>query len=346
MTVTSGRSRGRQPRGVDACWVYRLRVSFCFLRHPSQPVTYLDNSNLLLLPDICITTWTTTTMVQYQTWRKVDCPNRRTDWWKLVDPESMTIKAMSELMAGSPFRCPKSARKARVMERYTRWRSDRPYYETLEFAELLTFCTDRGLANADESLSKPELISKLRAADDDLSVHRFMELPPELRVHVYTLHFESFPILWYPEQPPISRVSRILRQESLPVFYQTCTFGLNMRQVDIQLRNTYLDGQSFEFFLDISGKDLEQIRTILLSDRDDSMRRGAKVRRKLDFGPKGIPVRTLLEARKRLHPDVKAQTQRVRKEVVRIRTRNSKLTRADFPKIRKAFFGKSFHRVT
>ena len=54
-----------------------------------------------------------------------------------------------------------------------------------------------------------------------------MDLPPELRVEIYRLYFKSMPDLEQPAQPPISRICRTVRRESLPIFYQTCTFLLD-----------------------------------------------------------------------------------------------------------------------
>ena len=67
----------------------------------------------------------------------------------------------------------------------------------------------------------------LEEADENTGFERLLDLPPELRVLIYGLHFDSMPELREPVQPPLSKVSRLLRQESLPIFYSTCTFKLS-----------------------------------------------------------------------------------------------------------------------
>ena len=71
-------------------------------------------------------------------------------------------------------------------------------------------------------------MNTLEQADEGTTFHHFLDLPAELRSHVYAHYFSSLPRLEQPVQPPISRVSRLVRQESLPIFYSTCTFVLNM----------------------------------------------------------------------------------------------------------------------
>ena len=67
----------------------------------------------------------------------------------------------------------------------------------------------------------------LEEADENMGFERLLDLPPELRVLIYGFYFDSLPKLREPVQPPLSQVSRLLRQESLPVFYSTCTFKLS-----------------------------------------------------------------------------------------------------------------------
>ncbi|KAK4610446.1 hypothetical protein CLAFUW4_13729 [Fulvia fulva] len=85
-------------------------------------------------------------------------------------------------------------------------------------------------------LYRADFIAQLNTDDDNRTFHGFAKLPPELRVHIYTWLFLSYGEetggLELPVQPPITRVSRLLRKESLPVFYQTCTFQLRLEHYD------------------------------------------------------------------------------------------------------------------
>jgi hypothetical protein len=67
-------------------------------------------------------------------------------------------------------------------------------------------------------------VEVLEAADEEAEFSRVEDLPLELRVHIYTLYFRSLQKLEEPTPPLISKVSRLVREESLPVFYNTCTF--------------------------------------------------------------------------------------------------------------------------
>ncbi|KAI5359876.1 hypothetical protein Slin15195_G117360 [Septoria linicola] len=57
--------------------------------------------------------------------------------------------------------------------------------------------------------------------------HRFLDLPPELRNRIYETYFAEFKTpLYAPSQPPITKVSRQLRAETLAMFYGSSTFRI------------------------------------------------------------------------------------------------------------------------
>jgi hypothetical protein len=66
----------------------------------------------------------------------------------------------------------------------------------------------------------------LRINDETLTF-RLLDLPPELRNAIFTYYFDSLPDLKarYCE-PPICLTSRLIRKESIPLFYGRCTFDL------------------------------------------------------------------------------------------------------------------------
>lgn len=50
---------------------------------------------------------------------------------------------------------------------------------------------------------------------------KFLELPTELRVHIYLLHFADLPrVSISAKSPPITQVSSLLRKEALPLWYE------------------------------------------------------------------------------------------------------------------------------
>lgn len=80
-------------------------------------------------------------------------------------------------------------------------------------------------------LSKKALIGVLEHADDNARFERMLELPAELRVRIYEYYClalgHSFALGpgYVPlehRQPPLTLACRLLRQESLPLFYDTC----------------------------------------------------------------------------------------------------------------------------
>ncbi|GAB1729440.1 hypothetical protein NU195Hw_g4390t1 [Hortaea werneckii] len=79
-------------------------------------------------------------------------------------------------------------------------------------------------------LPKSELVDILQSEDQRPKFHRFRELPPELRNRIYEYHFASFhqPIC-APSQPPITKVSSLLRKETLQLFYHSCVFDVHLR---------------------------------------------------------------------------------------------------------------------
>ncbi|RMZ33217.1 hypothetical protein D0859_02681 [Hortaea werneckii] len=79
-------------------------------------------------------------------------------------------------------------------------------------------------------LPKSELVDILQSEDQRPKFHRFQELPPELRNRIYEYHFASFhqPIC-APSQPPITKVSSLLRRETLQLFYHSCVFEVHLR---------------------------------------------------------------------------------------------------------------------
>lgn len=94
--------------------------------------------------------------------------------------------------------------------------------------ELQQFCASRKIPFPKVPSGKAELILVLENADDNPHFEGFSELPAELRVRIYEFHFESAyergTFLGPPGQAPITRVSRLLRKESLPVFYDVVRF--------------------------------------------------------------------------------------------------------------------------
>jgi hypothetical protein len=76
---------------------------------------------------------------------------------------------------------------------------------------------------------KAAYITVLHEADDTAVFDKFLELPPEVRTIVYKKHYEDFPDLSLPHQPPLTLASKPLRAEALPIFYEHSTFVLRLK---------------------------------------------------------------------------------------------------------------------
>jgi hypothetical protein len=152
------------------------------------------------------------------------------NWWKLIDP---TIKTF----------------------RQQKGQFD---YTTCDIDELRSFCIARGLVKEDcEAGGWDHFMEKLAFADANETFQRFSELPPELRVRIYEFYFNSFGVLNQPAEPPIGRVSRLLRTETLPVFYDVCEFRMDLTETQDGL-------ESKSFFYNISPEYLGWIRKLVL----------------------------------------------------------------------------------
>ncbi|KAK5127365.1 hypothetical protein LTR85_006704 [Meristemomyces frigidus] len=85
---------------------------------------------------------------------------------------------------------------------------------------------DVELSNA--KATRQELIAVLDTIESQRTFHQFAELPPELRQRIYTFAFSYSDNASHLQQPAVSRASKLLRTECLPVFYEVNRFGLDV----------------------------------------------------------------------------------------------------------------------
>lgn len=124
--------------------------------------------------------------------------------------------------------CTVGSSKERVIHLLHRAEQGLPSYDRLSQEQLRTIA-DRRCPNrpGPRRNGRRELIASLEKADlDGQKFRRFMDLPPELRVRIYEFHFESFDALYGPADPPITKVSTTVRQESLALFYQQVRYDI------------------------------------------------------------------------------------------------------------------------
>ncbi|KAK5733158.1 hypothetical protein LTR17_009899 [Elasticomyces elasticus] len=90
----------------------------------------------------------------------------------------------------------------------------------------------QGIKYAQESFAdyRRRLIALADTDPSKYKFHRFLDLPPELRQRVYAYALSYSDNAYHLQQPAVSRVSRLLRTESLPIFYKCNRFGITVRR--------------------------------------------------------------------------------------------------------------------
>jgi hypothetical protein len=113
-----------------------------------------------------------------------------------------------------------------------------PGYEKCKTAELRLFAHQRRLNNTMDidipTANRQDLASALRLADQSPEFHLFLKLPSELRELIYRFYCASFSSepLTLPTYPPLARTNKQLLKEVLPIFYNECTFAVNLTTDD------------------------------------------------------------------------------------------------------------------
>ncbi|KAK6433380.1 hypothetical protein LTR95_010448 [Oleoguttula sp. CCFEE 5521] len=128
---------------------------------------------------------------------------------------------------------PKQPSWTRAFRLIVRCQSGLLSYEKYGVAELRDFAAARGIAGTGsapqrslEKRKKAELVQILEQADEEMTF-RLMDLPPELRNHIYIDYLDTLPTM--PKrfvQSPLCLASQELRHDTLKVFYARCAFTL------------------------------------------------------------------------------------------------------------------------
>lgn len=129
------------------------------------------------------------------------------NYWKLIAPNS-TAKA-KKFLRQKGCRYPKKATQAVLLDLHSRAQRGLPRYHRFRLNELQLFCITRGLkTTTDNPGTKAQLIQLLQHADDTSTFPHFLDIPPELRVQIYTFHLQDLdPEDALPTQPPVTKVS-------------------------------------------------------------------------------------------------------------------------------------------
>jgi hypothetical protein len=121
-------------------------------------------------------------------------------------------------------------------------------HEGLPLRELKLYATQRALPTTlGRKNTITELKTQLEQADDDVTFC-LLDLPPELRKIIFSYYFNYFhaPISEHSHfptlkcQPPITRVSRAIRQVSVPLFYGCWGFVVDIPAAHLRHNPSYL----------------------------------------------------------------------------------------------------------
>jgi hypothetical protein len=180
-------------------------------------------------------------------------PGLHDKYWRRGMAEKHTKDDLKDFLNKRGFYHKKSEKLSRLEVLAERCDRGHLSYEGCDVAQLRQFVKHRGLKMASPSkANKKQLVQHLEDADglndkfeDSREFPRFLELPPELRNAVYTFYFNALGVI--PQrfsQPPLCKVSRELRAESLGLFYEHSTFSISMTRCLLTTGDVAINHQS------------------------------------------------------------------------------------------------------
>lgn len=160
-------------------------------------------------------------------------------YWRLSKKrQDLTAKDIRSHLASRHYYTPHKMKKADLEDNLYRANRGLMSYYNITNDRLRGFLKDRKIDLQQTIIGNRlgtarELIQVLQDADENLKFEKFTELPPELRNMVYEYYFASFdqPI-YAPTQPPLTLTCRLLRKESLPIFYSSSEFLLTFSKTN------------------------------------------------------------------------------------------------------------------
>lgn len=172
------------------------------------------------------------------------CIESKCAYWELSCP-SPKRRGHRKPKPGHVFRS--ELRRRRAVDASHRRERGLVDYDRYDVKDLKVFASGRGLTGVPKRASKTTLKQILDEADDNMVFSRFMDLPPELRLTIYNLHLNSFSLRTPARaaQPPITKVSRSIRQETLPLFYRNMHVWVKL------LEMASLSGNTAEFAIHV-----------------------------------------------------------------------------------------------
>ncbi|PPJ60619.1 hypothetical protein CBER1_03623 [Cercospora berteroae] len=160
------------------------------------------------------------------------------NYWKLVAPKSGAEAKRNLDSKGISYK--KTSSIDRLYELFYRVQRGLLVFDKYSFTELERICVQKHYRLPDglpqrKVAARKELAQYLEAHDTHNTFDRFLDLPAELRVMIYKFHLHDLEAtaenpehLW--AQPPITKVNKLIRTETLDLFHNTCDFTFKFRQ--------------------------------------------------------------------------------------------------------------------
>ncbi|GIZ37464.1 hypothetical protein CKM354_000090900 [Cercospora kikuchii] len=160
------------------------------------------------------------------------------NYWKLVAPKSGAEARRNLDSKGISYK--KTSSIGRLYELSYRVQRGLLVFDKYSFTELERICVRKHYKLPDnlakgKIAARKELAQYLEAHDTYNTFDKFLDLPAELRVMIYKFHLQDLEAtaenpehLW--AQPPITKVNKLIRAESLNLFHNTCNFTLKFQQ--------------------------------------------------------------------------------------------------------------------
>lgn len=186
----------------------------------------------------------------------------RNSYWKLGLSEDQSARKMIKYVEDHGYRCRGNASKAVALDAVGRYQRGLMSYEGFSVSELQSLCRAKGLSSKAKTASR--LARALEKADDN-ATFRVLDLPAEIRNMIYELYISDLPSLGQCHlQPPLTLASRVLRAETLPIFYGCATFLFTV------LSDTYTTALSYgaNSMTKMPTANLSQIKNLRLAWRE------------------------------------------------------------------------------
>lgn len=151
---------------------------------------------------------------------------------KIIDDYNEQSKdRIKEILRSRGVNSHSAKTKKQLIDRLIKMHHQPVVYDGFTQKELAVFFEQRGLAPALHSTKeaqrrpRPDMVKVLEQADRD-ATFPLQDLPLELRHMVYKLALTASITLEKQAEPPLTRVSKVIRAECLPVYYRSNTFPI------------------------------------------------------------------------------------------------------------------------